>query len=114
MTKLRARIATPCPGIWVVSCGFAGRRSLWSSQAPSHPEALQLAHLMLRDLDRQLMDQVHESRATRRSAAPSCKSPERLMSYKKCPACRFGLVSHELTDPQCLENPTRYTMEPTA
>ncbi|MBL5972444.1 MAG: hypothetical protein D3X82_01345 [Candidatus Leucobacter sulfamidivorax] len=45
-----------------------------SAARPSWPEAMQLAYLLLRDLDRTLMYDVHESRAARRlhHTEPTC------------------------------------------
>lgn len=47
---------------------LASLPSTWSAIERSHPEAMQRAYVMLRDLDQQLMDDVHASRASRREA----------------------------------------------
>ena len=52
--------------------------STWSAIERSHPEAMQRAYVMLRDLDQQLMDDVHASRASRREPK----------TVTRCVACR--------------------------
>lgn len=61
----------PETGTWIASAfvldGTLIRRVLRKFQ-PSHPEALQWAYKLRNDLDLELMDEVHASRASRRAA----------------------------------------------
>lgn len=41
-----------------------------SASAGSHPEAMQAAYKLIADAERELMDEVHTSRASRRETAP--------------------------------------------
>lgn len=40
-----------------------------AAYAPSWPEAMQAAYKLLADLDRELMDEIHASRSSRRKAS---------------------------------------------
>jgi len=51
------------PTPWFVDYGPIPWRSVW---AHSHPEAMQAAYKGIADLEEQLMDEVHASRASRR------------------------------------------------
>lgn len=50
------------------------REAFRTARAASHPEALQAAQVLRAELDAELMDEVHASRASRRQPAPSCPS----------------------------------------
>lgn len=65
MSKPRARINRLSAG-WLVSIRFEGKPMPLSASALSSPEAMQAAQLLLREADRMLMDEIHESRAARR------------------------------------------------
>lgn len=54
---------------WLASISINGRTQ-WHllTAAGSQPEAMQMAYKLLRDLEQQLMDEVHASRASRREA----------------------------------------------
>ena len=58
-------------GLWFIDVDdpTARHASTWTRIRKSHAEAMQAAHVMLRDLDGLLMDEVHESRAQRRTEA---------------------------------------------
>lgn len=68
MSKLRAFVYQDraVPDIWWTEIGLGDQWPVWTMLSLSHPEALQAAHLMLRDLDRLLLDQVHAERTARR------------------------------------------------
>ncbi|WP_024357811.1 hypothetical protein [Leucobacter chironomi] len=63
-----------------------------TATAESHPEAVQAAYKLLADLDRDLMAEVHESRASRR---PRCECGPGLLHSYHCPRHE----RHEVTEP---------------
>lgn len=75
-TILRARVIRAAPGAWFAharatpTTGRPDEPSILrsSSMLASHPEAMQAAYKIIADLDRELTDEVHASRATRRKA----------------------------------------------
>lgn len=79
-TTIRARVkrwaAEPAPDAWTVVAWSRGTDEATGSpingnhkfaDAPSWPEAMQAAYKLLADLDLELMDEVHASRASRRA-----------------------------------------------
>jgi hypothetical protein len=69
MTRLRALVyrdrATAHE--WITEATLDGLETVWQTRRLSHPEAMQAAAVMLRDLDHYLMDQVHAERMERRA-----------------------------------------------
>lgn len=57
-----------CASVYASGTGGSRSRSKW---CPSWAEAMQAAQKIRRDLDTELMNEVHESRARRRAAEPS-------------------------------------------
>ena len=102
--KLRARVkrwaSEPGPDAWTVVAWCLGTDAATGHQiathhrfadAPSHPEAMQAAYKLLADLDAELMSEVHESRASRRTR---CECGPGIHSYH-CPRHE----RHELMEP---------------
>lgn len=77
--ELRTRVRRTSPGRWLAYAALAEETaqtySLIASAtriAESHPEALQAAYKLRADLERELMDEVHASRASRRFYKAAC------------------------------------------
>lgn len=88
--------------------------STWSGFEYSWAEAMQSAYLMLRDLDRLLMDEVHASRASRR--AQRCTECDEVVPEGKA-HWKFNdgscmILPAEQIDPDTAEE--TYTMEYTS
>lgn len=101
------------------------------ADAPSHPEAMQAAHALLRELHEQLIGPVYESRATRRRTCPTCQhdapalghdtAAPRCMYHRAepCPTCSgpiretVGMVC-QTCGTDYAQNTDTHTMEATA
>lgn len=111
-TQLRASVRRLPTGEWTARVALTGPDASPDQSAlafaPTHPEAMQRAWLLLAQMHQELMDAVHASRATRRAT--------RYDGTERCERCQFGDMryGHRYTADCNYRTPAPTTMEPTA